>query len=96
MESHVSQRTRDPSTRLRAGYGAPTHGGDGGQQVPHRAFSPIRNDKIFVPGVAARLRSFPDTNPKNVPQGLKPSLGGKSIAALKALRHPKSKGLQHD
>ena len=48
MESHVSQRTRDPSTPLRAGYGAPQRvAASAEKQVPHRAFSPIRNDKGF-------------------------------------------------
>src|SRR5579863_3395857 len=55
---------------------------------PRRVFRPIRNDKVFGACVAtvvvALIRS------QNVPQGLKPSPSGGSIAALKALRHPKS------
>ena len=34
------------SQKTRQGWGTPGRGGFGLQQVPHRAFSPVRNDKI--------------------------------------------------
>jgi hypothetical protein len=39
-------------------WGSLVRGGVGLQQVPHRAFGPVRNDKIYY-GLAARLKSCP-------------------------------------
>jgi hypothetical protein len=44
--------------KVREGWGSLFRGGVGRQQVPHRAFSPVRNDKILN-GLAARLKSWP-------------------------------------
>jgi hypothetical protein len=56
-------------------------GGFDKQQVPHRAFSPIRDDKSLR-RIAARLKSCLPENPD--PQGLKPGFFlGVLDAALK-------------
>jgi hypothetical protein len=45
---NVSQNQRQ-RTGVSVLFGAtPVRGGVGGQQVPHRAFRPIRNDKVFL------------------------------------------------
>ncbi len=46
MESHPSAPLRAGSFAKNAKHGAPAvRGGSGRQQVPHRAFCPVRNDK---------------------------------------------------
>jgi hypothetical protein len=44
--------------KVRGGWGSLSRGGVGLQQVPHRAFSPVRNDKVLLE-LAARLTSCP-------------------------------------
>jgi ParB family transcriptional regulator, chromosome partitioning protein len=45
------------------GGGAAPSGGDGEQQVPHRAFSPVRNDRVELQGVVDGAASTPAAGP---------------------------------
>ena|SRR5208282_1073376 len=83
VESHVSQKKRDPSTPLRAGYGAPT-------------FALLAANSGFLTGLSARfgMTRFYGGGIQNVPRGVKLAAFLVSVdAGLEGLLHPRFLGL---